>query len=158
MLDGEGWFKTGDVGELDTITGRIKIIDRVKNVLKLSQGEYVATQKVEDVYSTSPLVFQLFVHGDSSENYLVGVLVPDLPAFAELVSKTLKTSVTEESKQELEDAAKKQEVNTAVMQVLNQAIQGAGLQGYVSHVFFLFPFDSCSAPQVRKNQSDTYNS
>lgn len=73
-LDKDGWFSTGDVARIDNRTGRVYIIDRVKNFFKMAQGEYVSPEKVENVYlSSNPLLVQLFVHGNSLQSYLVGV-------------------------------------------------------------------------------------
>jgi long-chain acyl-CoA synthetase len=63
-FDEEGWLRTGDVGMIYP-NGSVKIIDRAKNIFKLSQGEYIAPEKLENAYIQSPFIQQIFVHGDS---------------------------------------------------------------------------------------------
>lgn len=85
----DGWFKTGDIGTIDEL-GRFKIIDRRKNVLKLAQGEYVSPERIENVYMANcPWISAAFVHGDSTQAFLVmiGAVMPD--AFAVFAGKIL---------------------------------------------------------------------
>src|SRR5258706_4487278 len=51
-----------------------------QNVMKLSQGEYVALERLENAYSVSPIVRQLYLHRDSLQDHLIGILVPESPA------------------------------------------------------------------------------
>ncbi|RIB24024.1 hypothetical protein C2G38_2242282 [Gigaspora rosea] len=74
-IDKEGWLNTGDVGEIDG-RGCLKIIDRVKNIFKLVQGEYVAPEKIENIYLQESLISQIFVHGDPNQRFLIAIIVP----------------------------------------------------------------------------------
>lgn len=60
-----------------TNNGAIKIIGRKKQIFKLSQGEYISPEYLESVYTHQKLIKQIFVYGDSLQDYLVGMIVPD---------------------------------------------------------------------------------
>ncbi len=64
-----------DVGRWNP-NGTLSIIDRKKNMLKLSQGEYIALEKVEGCYKNL-MTAQVWVYGNSYHSFLVAVVVPD---------------------------------------------------------------------------------
>ncbi|MET8576768.1 carboxylic acid reductase [Streptomyces sp. NPDC005012] len=75
IFDEDGFYRTGDI-VVEIEPGRHVVVDRRKNVLKLSQGEFVATSRLEAVFAVSPLVRQIFVYGNSERSYLLAVVVP----------------------------------------------------------------------------------
>ena len=75
-FDKDGFMATGDIAII-LPNYSIKIVDRKKNFFKLSQGEYVAAEKLEIMYGSSPFISQIFVHGDSLQSYLVAFVVPE---------------------------------------------------------------------------------
>ncbi|KAK7257906.1 hypothetical protein RIF29_32225 [Crotalaria pallida] len=82
----DGWFHTGDIGEWQP-NGAMKIIDRKKNIFKLSQGEYVAVENIENKYLQCPLIASIWVYGNSFESFLVAVVVPERQALEEWAVK-----------------------------------------------------------------------
>ncbi|XP_024986103.1 long chain acyl-CoA synthetase 4-like [Cynara cardunculus var. scolymus] len=71
-----GWFHTGDIGEWQP-DGSMKVIDRKKNIFKLSQGEYVAVENLENIYGLVPAVDEIWIYGNSFESCLVAVVHPN---------------------------------------------------------------------------------
>jgi len=101
--EGNEWFRTGDVGMVDEM-GRLKIIDRIKNLFKLQQGEYVSPEAVEKVAATCPLVLQSFLTGNSNEANTVMVVIPEFKNVDKLCIK--KGHFTEENKNDMTYAQK----------------------------------------------------
>ncbi|RTG85372.1 long-chain acyl-CoA synthetase [Schistosoma bovis] len=77
LIDKDGWLHTGDIGSW-TKEGSLKIVDRCKNIFKLSQGEYIAPERLENIYQLSPLIEQIFVDGNSLNDFPVAVVVPNI--------------------------------------------------------------------------------
>ncbi|KAI8998742.1 acetyl-CoA synthetase-like protein [Trametes punicea] len=160
-IDEEGWLHTGDVGMLDDCL-RLKIIDRVKNIMKLAQGEYVALENIESVYSGSPLVSQVFVHGDPLQPYLVAVVVPDPVQFALLVSRVKGKPVAANDIATLTEATKDPQVVTAVLAELTKPAKEQGLKGFeqVRRVHLtleaLTAENGCLTPTLKIRRKETY--
>ena len=77
-LDEDGWLHSGDIGVIMTSFGNaVRIIDRKKNIFKISQGEYIATDKVENCLSNSKYVNQICIYGDSLKSYIISIVVPE---------------------------------------------------------------------------------
>jgi len=75
---------TGDVGVLTYPNNYLKVIDRKKNIFKLSQGEYVSAEKVELCYLQSKYVSEVFLHGDSLKDYPITIAVANRPEIENL--------------------------------------------------------------------------
>lgn len=116
----DGWFRTGDIAEVDSM-GRFKIVDRVKNVLKLAQGEYISPERIENVYlANSNLISQAYVHGDSTQAFLVSIFGIDPVTFAPFASGILKKTIGPTDTEALRAAAKDVRVRKALLKELEK--------------------------------------
>jgi long-chain acyl-CoA synthetase len=122
-LDEDGWLHTGDVGSVDN-TGRLKIIDRKKNIFKLAQGEYLAPEKIETVLMRSRLVAEIYVCGDSLQAYCVMLIVPHM---SELLAFCKSKQITEEHPEKLFQDKNVIRLFLAEMETVGKA---EGLQGF----------------------------
>jgi len=84
-IDSDGWLHTGDIGQINQ-NGSLKIIDRKKNIFKLAIGEYIASEKIENIYLRCKYVAEIFIYGDSLQHYLVGFIVPHKKEIEELAT------------------------------------------------------------------------
>ena len=75
VIDADGWFHTGDIGEIDP-EGRIIITDRLKNIIVLGNGKNVAPAPMEIAILTSRYIAQAVILGDN-QPYTGALLVPD---------------------------------------------------------------------------------
>lgn len=77
----DGWFLTGDIGHFDA-DGYLWITDRKKDLIKTSQGKYVAPQHVEGVLKKSRYITEAVVFGDARK-YVAALLVPNFALAAQ---------------------------------------------------------------------------
>jgi long-chain acyl-CoA synthetase len=77
VIDGDGWFHTGDVGTI-TPTGHVRIVDRLGSIMKLQHGEWVVSEAVETVLRDAKLVDNICIYGNSHHDMLVAAVTPNM--------------------------------------------------------------------------------
>ncbi|KAK3120300.1 hypothetical protein QOZ80_9AG0685360 [Eleusine coracana subsp. coracana] len=118
----DGWFHTGDIGEWQS-DGTMKIIDRKKNIFKLSQGEYVAVEVLESAYLQSPHIASVWVYGNSFEAFLVAVVVPERQTLEEWAAANNKPG-------DFAELCNDVKARGYVLDELNKAGKKLGLRGF----------------------------
>jgi long-chain acyl-CoA synthetase len=127
IIDSDGWVHSGDIAQLDPIKGVFRIIDRKKNIFKLSQGEYVAPEKVELKLQQSFLISQAFIYGDSLQHYLVAVVVPDRHCVEKWAANNA-IMIKDESYEEFLNRDPR--INKVIMNEIQTNCKNAGLFGF----------------------------
>ncbi|KAI9372384.1 hypothetical protein BJX61DRAFT_450172 [Aspergillus egyptiacus] len=126
----DGWFRTGDVAKIDEM-GRIIIIDRRKNVLKLAQGEYISPERLEGVIMSEIGYFaQAYVHGDSMQTFLVGIFGVQPEMFAPFASKVLGQTIEPTDIEGIKAVLDDNKIRKAVLRDLERVAKKHKLAGY----------------------------
>lgn len=122
-----GWFRTGDIGAYDVTSGELAIVDRKKNLVKLSHGEYVAVEKLQSIYQNSPFVEAngIYVHAEPSADYLVAVVVVRNSYLKDWINQHLHQQV-----ENVKEYCKNEKVQQAVLESLKQEAKRSKLQNY----------------------------
>lgn len=119
----DGWFKTGDIGTFAP-DGTLSLIDRIKNLVKLRSGEYLALEKLESVYGSTDIVQNICIYADVDADKPIAIVFPH--------EGNLRNHLKEEgldSEAPLSDLIKKDEVHNVILKSLNATGQKGGLRG-----------------------------
>jgi long-chain acyl-CoA synthetase len=85
VIDEEGWFHTGDIGEF--VEGRfLKITDRKKEIFKTSGGKYIVPQMIENRLKESPFIEQAMVIGENRK-FASALIVPSFAYLKEWAAR-----------------------------------------------------------------------
>ena len=146
-FDEDGYFHTGDVGRIFPNYGNgLKIVDRVKEIFKLSQGEYIIPVKLESVYEESNYVSQIMIYGNSFMNNIIGIICPEKKHCAE----ALGISVEELEKDEENEKLKKLLVDDLLILATDAHFNGLEKVKYVIITFEGFTVENtCMTPTMK---------
>lgn len=136
----DGWFKTGDIGEFDS-QGHLRVIDRLKNLVKMQGGEYIALEKVESIYRGAQTVSNVMVHADPEHSRPIAVIMPNEKV---LVEKAKELGVAEH---EMHTNSK---VRDAVLKDLQATGKRAGLSSMEIITGVVITDEEWTPPSVSK--------
>ncbi|CAK5270711.1 unnamed protein product [Mycena citricolor] len=75
IFPGDGWLRTGDVGQWNE-DGTLTLIDRIKNLVKLAGGEYIALEQLESTFKGCNLVSNICVHATPDAKAPIAIIIP----------------------------------------------------------------------------------
>lgn len=117
------WIHTGDIGKFDD-DNALCVVDRMRSIFKLSQGEYVAGDLLATYFEAAPLIQNMFVFGDSTRAHLVGIVLPDIVHVAQWLGKE------RISHEEYAEALKTKELHSAIQKQIDAIAVEKKLLGY----------------------------
>ncbi|MGW4626272.1 AMP-dependent synthetase/ligase [Streptomyces rubiginosohelvolus] len=119
VLESDGWFHTGDIGELSA-DGYLRITDRKKDLIKTSGGKYVAPAEVEGQFkAVCPFVSNILVHG-ADRNFCTALIALDEPT---ILGWAAENGLAGKSYAEVVAAPQTVELIDGYVQRLNEGLQ-----------------------------------
>ncbi|GAA5934830.1 hypothetical protein JCM3775_001645 [Rhodotorula graminis] len=116
----DGWFMTGDVGRWNK-DGTLSVIDRKKNLVKLSGGEYIALERLESLYGSCEYAARIMVYADSNASKPMAVIFPHEANLKQLASSLGVTG-------DIGTLVHDHKIQDAVLKSLNAVGKKAGLK------------------------------
>ncbi|KAJ3234496.1 long-chain fatty acid-CoA ligase [Chytriomyces hyalinus] len=135
----DGWLMTGDIGEWNS-DGTLSIIDRKKNLVKLSNGEYIALEKLEANYKVSKYVHNICIHADSEKSYAVALIQPVEKEIRNLAAELNKSPGVDVDHLDYEELCTRKDIREAVLTSLKDVAKSSGLKSaeVVGQVYLTF--------------------
>ncbi|KAJ3070183.1 long-chain fatty acid-CoA ligase [Podochytrium sp. JEL0797] len=128
VITSDGWLMTGDIGEMNA-NGTISIIDRKKNLVKLSNGEYIALEKLESNYKVSQYVQNICVYADPEQSYAIAIIQPVEKELRRLAGELNKTPGLDVDFLDFAEICGREDVRAAVLESLKGVAKAVGLKG-----------------------------
>ncbi len=85
VFTGDGWLKTGDAGYL-TAQGSLVITDRIKDLMKTSNGKYIAPQPIENMFLNNNMFSQIMLVAEGKP-YVTALIVPNFEALEDMAAQ-----------------------------------------------------------------------
>ncbi|KAI8613677.1 hypothetical protein BC830DRAFT_1131009 [Chytriomyces sp. MP71] len=115
---------TGDIAEWNA-DGTLSLIDRKKNLVKLSNGEYIALEKLESTYKVAAVVSNICVHADSEQTYAVALI---FPIEAQLRQLAATINVPDAENVDFAELCENKEVRAEVLKTLKGIAKSVGFK------------------------------
>ncbi len=111
----DGWFKTGDIGNLDD-DGFLSVTDRKKDLIKTSGGKFIAPQPIENALKHNPLIAEAAILGDKRK-FCAVLIAPHFPLLEDWARAN---QVSFASREELVGLSRVQELYEGIVADLNR--------------------------------------
>ena len=126
-IDEDEWLHSGDIATIIPEHGNaLKIVDRVKNIFKLQQGEYISPEKIENIFSNCKYIEQIFIYGETLQSYLIAIIYPK----SHDVIEFLKSKNIDANKENYTDYFEDEDLKTNIIKELDTFGRKSDLKGF----------------------------